>query len=128
MRRFSARRDAILPLVRVRETAEVIGLDAAECLSALQFLAELGLLLYFPMHALLSKYVILDLDTMTELYNSLIRFSNNFPLRVTVATIETIWKLSTTLTQVTIRFLAEIGLLFVNVLPSSVGMIMPVIV
>jgi hypothetical protein len=60
-----------------------------------------------------------------ELYSTLIRFSNNFPMGIaSPKQIERIWKLSIVVTQVAIRTLVELGLLFVNVLPSSSDIVM----
>ncbi len=115
-----AKDEPIANISMVKEKASVIGLPGPDLSSALQFAADIGMILYFPMHALLRNYVILDLHTMLELYNTLVRFSNNFSLGVaSPQSFETIWKLSAGFTQVAIRLLAELGLLFVDVLPSE---------
>lgn len=121
--------DPIVSLSLVKEKSLSVGLQAAELSSALQFAHDIGFVLHFPMHALLCKYVVLDLDAVLELLGSLLRYSNNFPLGVaSPSSIETIWKLSPIMTQIVLRVLAELGLLFVNVIPSSTEMVTEAVV
>ena len=128
-----AQKSPVISFQTFRQAAAQAGVHSYhEVCSTLNFFSERGVCLYFPFHALLNNYVILDRMWLFEHLDALKNYCQGFPRGiVSLKHMEVLWEHlwgEKMLQQVAIRALAELGLVYVTVPPSSADMVVEALV